>query len=203
MKNYLFFDTETTGLPANFNAPASDTNNWPRLVQIAWQLYDEYGTLLDGAEYVIRPEGFSIPAEASNIHGVTQERAVNEGVSLVDVLHLLNTAVGKSDFLVAHNMAFDEKIVRAEYFRTEIDTRFQYLEKICTMQKTSEFCAIENDWGQYKWPKLTELHQKLFGVGVNGAHNAMIDVQATAKCFFHLRNHTNIFGKPPKQLSLF
>jgi hypothetical protein len=35
---YLFFDTETTGLPKSWKAPVTDVNNWPRLVQLAFLL---------------------------------------------------------------------------------------------------------------------------------------------------------------------
>jgi len=31
-KMYLFFDTETTGLPRNWKAPVTDLDNWPRMV---------------------------------------------------------------------------------------------------------------------------------------------------------------------------
>ena len=40
---YLFFDTETTGLPKNWKAPITDLENWPRLVQLAWLVYDNIG----------------------------------------------------------------------------------------------------------------------------------------------------------------
>ena len=54
---YLIFDTETTGLPQNFNAPISDSDNWPRMVQIAWQLHDAEGKLIENQDYIIKPEG--------------------------------------------------------------------------------------------------------------------------------------------------
>ena len=58
---YLFFDTETAGLPRNRKAPVSDLNNWPRLVQIAWLLYDNSGSPVKSSDYIIKPEGFAIP----------------------------------------------------------------------------------------------------------------------------------------------
>ena len=77
---YLIFDTETTGLPKNFNAPISDTENWPRVVQIAWQLHDEWGVLVEQKDFVIRPNGFNIPFESESIHGISTELA-NMGLS--------------------------------------------------------------------------------------------------------------------------
>ena len=50
---YLIFDTETTGLPKNWRAPISDTENWPRCVQLAWQVHDEIGNLIESKSYII------------------------------------------------------------------------------------------------------------------------------------------------------
>lgn len=71
---HLFFDTETTGLPKNWKAPSSAVNNWLRMVQIAWVLADDEGAVLETFSAIIRPEGCTIPREASDIHRVTQER---------------------------------------------------------------------------------------------------------------------------------
>ena len=57
---FLIFDTETTGLPKNFKAPISDTDNWPRCVQIAWQLHDSDGSLIENKDYLIQPDGYDI-----------------------------------------------------------------------------------------------------------------------------------------------
>src|SRR5659263_86375 len=111
---YLFFDTETTGLPKNYKAPASDLNNWPRLVQLAYHLYDNEGNKISEGDHIIKPEGFIIPIEASRIHGISTERAIQEGKSLLIVLREFQSLIEQVDYLVAHNMSFDEKIVGAE-----------------------------------------------------------------------------------------
>ena len=72
---YLFFDTETTGLPRNYKAPLTAFDNWPRMVQIAWMQYDESGSLLSETSYIIKPEGYQIPEAVSKLHGITTERA--------------------------------------------------------------------------------------------------------------------------------
>jgi DNA polymerase III subunit alpha len=72
---YLIFDTETTGLPRNYNAPISDTSNWPRVVQIAWQLHEADGTLVEQKDFLIRPDGFNIPFQSEQIHGISTELA--------------------------------------------------------------------------------------------------------------------------------
>ena len=79
---YLIFDTETTGLPHNKTAPITDLDNWPRLVQMAWQLHDHRAKLLARHNYIIKPDGFDIPFKAEQIHGISTTRALEEGHEL-------------------------------------------------------------------------------------------------------------------------
>jgi DNA polymerase III subunit epsilon len=183
---YLFFDTETTGLPRNYKAPVSDITNWPRMVQIAWQVYDMEGNYIESQDFIIKPEGYRIPAEASKIHGISTERAIEEGHDLSEVLNNFNRQLNEADTLVAHNINFDEKILGAEFYRKSIDNRLNSISKICTMKSSSDYCKIPGQYG-YKWPKLSELHQVLFGTGFEEAHNAAADITATVKCFWKLR----------------
>ncbi len=183
---YLFFDTETTGLPRNWKAPVSDVNNWPRLVQLAYLHFDENGNRISGGDFIIKPEGFKIPTDASRIHGISNEKALKEGVLLSDVLQIFQNLIVDSDILVAHNMSFDEKIVGAEFLRLGMENSIPAKRKICTMQSSTNFCALIGPYG-YKWPKLSELHYKLFKTGFEEAHNAAVDINATAKCFWELR----------------
>ena len=43
LENFIIFDVETTGLPIKRNAPISDLNNWPRIVQLAFGIYQSNG----------------------------------------------------------------------------------------------------------------------------------------------------------------
>lgn len=183
---YLFFDTETTGLPRNWKAPVTDLSNWPRMVQLAYLNYDEDGAKISGGDFIIKPEGFAIPSDASRIHGISTERANKEGKNLLSVLKEFENLVNKADYLVAHNMSFDEKIVGAEFLRCNMKNSIAQKRKICTMESSTNFCAIDGPYG-YKWPKLSELHFKLFGTGFKEAHNAVVDITATAKCFWELK----------------
>ncbi len=189
---YLFFDTETTGLPRNYKSPASDTNNWPRLVQIAWRLHDERAKVLDAQEYIIKPEGFTIPAEASKVHRITTERANEEGVELQKVLDDFALLINEAQYIVAHNISFDEKIIGAEFYRKNVANKLEQRSKICTMHSTTDFCKLPGRYG-YKWPKLQELHLKLFGEEFEEAHDAAADIDATAKCFWKLKELGVIF----------
>lgn len=183
---YLFFDTETTGLPRNWKAPATDVNNWPRMIQIGWILCDEEGTRIETDGFIIKPEGFKIPKDAAKVHGISTEKAIAEGIELVDVLVKFNELIDRSEFIVAHNISFDEKIIGAEYVRKKIHTNFDKKKKICTMNAATDFCKIPGKYG-YKWPKLSELHITLFGMDFTEAHDASVDINATEKCFWEMR----------------
>jgi len=144
---YLFFDTETTGLPKNWNAPVQNVNNWPRMVQIAWLLYDNNGTRIDGKDFIIKPEGFSIPYNAERLHGISTEKATDEGQNLDFVLELFAGQIESADTLVAHNMSFDEKIVGAEFIRKGIKSKLFQKHRICTMKESTDYCKIPGPVG--------------------------------------------------------
>lgn len=186
---FLFFDTETTGLPKSWKAPVTDLDNWPRLVQIGWQLYDSKQNLLESVEYIIRPDGFTIPKAASDVHGISTERALAEGDELSEVLNKFRGSMLKADYLIAHNINFDEMIVGAEFIRMKTERLPKKLPRICTMKSAINFCAIpsRNGYSDYKFPNLTELHKKLFQKGFDDAHTALADVEACANCFFELK----------------
>ncbi len=183
---YLFFDTETTGLPKNWKAPVSDLNNWPRLVQLAYAIYDDKGVKLDSGNHIIKPEGYVIPEESTRVHGISQEQALTQGEPLADVLKAFHQKMKESNVLVAHNIAFDEKIMGAEFLRATKNNPMVGRPKICTMESTIHFCAIPGNYG-LKYPSMQELHRKLFGCGFEDAHDAFVDVNAMVKCFFALR----------------
>ena len=185
---YLIFDTETTGLPKDFKAPISNTDNWPRVVQIAWQLHDDMGRLIDQQDFLIKPEGFNIPFESEQIHGISTELAMAEGHDLKTVLNLFNQALDKAKFVVGHNIEFDRKVTGSEYYRTNIPTTLLEKKVLDTMtEKTAALCQLPGGkHGRFKMPRLGELYRHLFGVDFVEAHNATADVEATARIFFEL-----------------
>ena len=185
---YLFFDTETNGLPKDWKAPASDVDNWPRIVQLAWAQYDEQGNEISCRADIIKPDGFKLEPEATKVHGITDEIAKN-GITVNFSLRGFYTDLFKSKFLVAHNLRFDRKIVKAELIREGLDhSLFDEggVETICTMFSSTAHCGLTGPYGP-KWPKLEELHRHLFNEDFEGAHDALVDVRACAKCFFELK----------------
>ena len=185
--NYLFFDTETTGLPHDYEAPASDTLNWPRLVQLSWILTDNQGNVLSVHDCIVRPDGYEIPDGAASVHGITTERALAEGVPLDSALALFCRTLDSAEYIVGHNISFDIHVVDAEFIRRGVDVQLSSMKSYCTMLAGTDYCKLPGYRGGYKWPKLQELYKKLFGTEFYDAHNSAADVDATRKCFWEMR----------------
>ncbi|REL24677.1 DNA polymerase III subunit alpha [Rhodohalobacter sp. SW132] len=199
---YLIFDTETTGLPDNYSAPLTDFDNWPRCVQLAWQLHDHTGKLVSEGDYIVQPDGFTIPFNSEKVHGISTERAREEGVPLEEVMDAFNRDVERTTFVVGHNLEFDLNIMGSEYLRMERENPLDKKVPIDTKDESTEFCAIPGGRGRYKWPTLAELHDKLFDVGFEEAHNAAADVDATARAFLELVQLGVIKPNLPNDLEL-
>ena len=185
---YLIFDTETTGLPKRWDAPFTDTDNWPRCIQIAWQLHDDLGNLMESQDFLVRPDGFNIPYDAEQIHGISTELAKEMGVGIREVLEKFNSALSRAKFVVGQNVGFDLNIMGAEFHRYQVDNILHQMPVLdtCT-EHTAQLCRIPGGrGGKFKLPTLTELHQYLFGEPFAEAHNATADVEATTRCFLEL-----------------
>lgn len=188
-KHILFLDAETTGLPSRWNAPY---NEWPRMVSLAYMLCEEDGKVIDQMEFIIKPKGYTIPKEASDIHGITQVVAEQQGNDLQMVLIKLLTLVEIADLAVFHNQSFDVGIITGEQMRMGFG-KSEYISSqkpkiFCTKQKSTNICKIPKNGperGGYKWPSLAELCA-FCGVQNKGAHNAMNDVEATKECYFYM-----------------
>ena len=183
---YLVFDMETTGLPASREAPISDVDNWPRVVQLAWEAFDTRGRKTGARSSVIRPDGFKIPKDAERIHGISTLIAKRTGVPIAKALDAFVEALSKASVVVAHNYSFDASVLGAEFYRLGIRHQFRRKTHVCTMKDATEYCALPGPYG-FKWPKLPELHFKLFGKKVKETHDAAADVATCSKCFFELK----------------
>ena len=185
---YLIFDTETTGLPKNWKAPITDTDNWPRCVQIAWQLHDKMGELIEDQNYLIKPDNFEIPYESQKIHGISTELALEAGKTLNEVLEKFNQSLEKSSFVIGHNVNFDINVIGCEFYRKQLKNGLssKKLLDTCT-EDTALLCELPGGrGGKYKLPTLIELYKFLFESSFKEAHNATADVEATARCFLEL-----------------
>ena len=205
---YLFFDTETTGLfvdeKQTFDLHHSFIkHDWrfqlmrqPHMVQLSWITTDKDCNIISQHDYIIQPKGFSIPPAATRIHGITTEIAKEKGTPIKEVIEKFMEDVCAANTLVGHNIAFDKRVINTELQRLKLHNEYDIdyaddhydlysKESICTMIESVPFCEIPsgNYYHPYKYPKLQELHKKLFGYEFEDAHNSMSDVIATLKCF--------------------
>ena len=185
---YLIFDTETTGLPKRWNAPLTESENWPRCVQIAWQVHDIKGSIISHEDYLIQPNGFTIPFDSEKVHGISTALAKNKGVPIEKVLENFKNVINQVEFLVGHNISFDRNIMGAEYLRVGLKDALEGKAIIdtCT-EETALLCKLSGGrGGKFKLPTLSELYYHLFKKNFEEAHNATSDVEATTRVFFEL-----------------
>lgn len=188
------FDVETTGLPLKGTNWDTDFMSFPYLVQLSWKRSDEDSV----NDYIIKPEGYEIPIEATEIHGISTEKANKEGAYFYSVAIRFIKDCLQANHIIGHNIYFDTSIFKANVLRTvknnkhalfsmpciqNANTALDKKKRIDTMYKTISFCSIPFPNGKgKKWPTLVELHEKLFGEKFN-AHNSADDVIATERCF--------------------
>lgn len=185
----LFLDTETTGLPNRRSASIYHLSNWPRLVEIAWIECNENGTVKSEYDQIIKPESFKIPKSAFALHGITTEKAIENGIPLNEALKLFCESLNRSALCIGHNIDFDVNVVNAEFIRTGFflePLRFLWKQTQYTMKSSTKLCRLKTGHGYYKYPKLSELHTKLFGKTYEDQHNALSDARACMSCYFEL-----------------
>ena len=194
---YLIFDTETTGLPKRWDAPLSDSDNWPRCIQIAWQIHDAKGNLITHKDYLIQPDDFTIPFDSEQIHGISTALATSEGVPLATVLSEFEEALKEVSFVVGHNVSFDRNIMGAEFIRAGLADPLDQKAVIdtCT-EETAQLCQLPGGrGGKFKLPTLGELYHFLFQDSFEEAHNATADVEATSRAFLELMRQEKLHPK--------
>lgn len=185
----LFFDTETTGLP-NERLPIGHPSQ-PYIVQLAAQLCEGDGKPVAGFSLIVDP-GVPIPAGAANVHGITTERAVKFGVSTHFALSAFSHLYRNADLIVAHNSKFDKFVIETAIARHQ---NVKPLEKafFCTMEAAAPIVNLPPTERMLaagitkpKPPKLEECIRYFFGEGLDGAHDAMVDVEACRRVYFHI-----------------
>ena len=210
MANFIMvLDTETTGLPKKTNLHYTDVDNWPRLVSIAWRIYDRDGRLVKKKAFYVEPgEGVISEPKALEKHGITHEYATEYGIDLGFVLNRFMVDCYKCGHIVAHNAAYDRPVIYAECWRAGIVT--QSSKWICTKEASVELCKIPASEkakamfpaSKYKWPSLDELYMFLFDKPIPGReeyHGAAQDAAAAAECFWQLTKLGYINLEPNKK----
>lgn len=204
---YLVFDTETTGLPKDKKAKMSDVDNWGRVIQLAFSVYDSQCQLVFEYCELIVPDGWVVPSVAGYMgegmsleeatkkakfwvdNGFTTDQNALEGVPMHKALDMFITYYNMCKYLIAHNIEFDYNTVGAEMLRYHKRAAHQ-LPRICTQAESTNFCAIPSPYKKFgfKFPGLMEVYTKLFSEGFGNAHDAMADVRGCARVFFELIN---------------
>lgn len=185
LSDLLPFDTETTGLVPKGSKWESDFNQFPYIVSLSW--------IAGGYErdFIIKPDGWVIPIESSEIHGITMDVANENGVPMKDALIAFVTDCQKYPLLVAHNIYFDISIIKANIIR-ELGIEWYYLnaddalhksKRIDTMKSSIKFVgATFANSKRLKFPSLEELYDKCFPGQSFPAHNSLEDVKAVVRC---------------------
>lgn len=193
----LFFDTETTGLPL-WSEP-SDHPNQPHLVQFSAIFMDRDG--INGPEVInmiVAPDGWTIPDEVVAVHGITTERATIEGSPENMAVDAFVELASKAELISGFGVDFDLRIMRIAMLRSgrEKEACDEFASKIrkhCCMRQATPLCKIPPTYRMmasgrktFKSPTLTEAVKELLGEDLPGAHDAMVDVEATSRLYFHM-----------------
>lgn len=188
----LVYDTETSGLPGNWSLdPKKHPDNWPHVLQLAWALVNtDTGRAVSQWSAIVKlPEGSSIDPGSEAIHGIGMAELEALGVNAADAMATFTGAMGRADIAVCHNVDFDRRVMTATAVRMGDDALLKAMSTphYCTMLNGVNICQIPGPRG-FKWPRLVELHEQLLGTDFEGAHDAMADVMACARCFVKLHS---------------
>lgn len=187
----LFVDTETTGL-INYKIDLIHPSQ-PRIVQLAAILVDEYGSILDQMNYIIRPDGWTIPPAVVAIHGITTERAETEGVPMQEALHRFNAMKKICTHRAGYNLSYDKQMLAREAGAYGIPHNSDGIESIDVMQMARPICnmaptdkMMAAGFKSNKNPKLHEAYQIILNKPFVNAHDAMADIAATMEIYFKI-----------------
>lgn len=190
MSLILAFDTETTGLP-DWKSP-SEAEHQPHLVQLAAHLVNaDSQKIIQSMDVIIKPEGWTIPQEVTDIHGITTEYAMDVGVSEKAAVEMF-LAMWNGRTQVAHNTTFDRRILRIatkRYCDEATIDRWHDCDYECTGLLSKPIMQIlpKNKYG-FKMPKLEEAYKYFTGKDLENAHTAIADVNACLEVYFAIKN---------------
>jgi DNA polymerase III epsilon subunit-like protein len=203
----LFYDTETTGfIPKHCygnntgSLPVITTSNgMPYIVAIACILTDDDLNEVMSFNAVLKPDKYTIPEDATAVHGITTEFAIKWGLERASVLSTFAKIMAKADECIAHNNIYDLAVLQGEYKRfvsssSIIETLFKK-KHFCTMVESRDICKMKHAKGAfrngYKNPKLSEAHEILCGFKMGNAHNAMNDTKACLNVYKMIKEFHN------------
>lgn len=204
----MAFDLETTGLPI-YKEPSEGANQ-PHIVELAALLYTGNAELIDTVHRIVKPDGWIIPDDVAAIHGITTERAMDEGIPEHNVVAEFHDMQQQADLRVAHNVSFDDRIMRIAFKRfgdgrathalltqeekDAIADTFKSRQNFCTAKAATKPCnlpptpaMVAKRMNFPKTPTLAEAYKHYFGEELVGAHSAMADTIACARLYFAIQ----------------
>ena len=209
----LVFDTETTGLPKTKILNPDTLNEWPNVVQFSYIIYDvSCNEIVNWRDNIIKvPESIIISEDSVKIHGITNEISANAGIPIEDALNNFFHCLKDIELIVGHNISFDINMVKVELLRIiynkslnakqlkehkhnlNIITNFDIY---CTLKESIQLCKIQafdkKGRSYFKYPKLIELHEKLFNVSPRNLHNSFNDILVTLRCFIKIKHCSDL-----------
>ncbi|HCX20391.1 MAG: DNA polymerase III subunit epsilon [Flammeovirgaceae bacterium] len=190
MHDYLLFlDTETSGIPISLNAPINDLDNWPFVLQLAWVIYSSNGELIKKENHFVWEEEIFINESSTKVHGITHDELQEKGEDRKSVMRLLASDLRKyKPLIIGHFVEFDSKMVQVAFYRSGLKNLISQQQHFCTMLASKKYALAANS----TYPKLEELYHRLFHEVMRDKHNAMHDAEATARCFFQLKEKGDI-----------
>jgi DNA polymerase III epsilon subunit-like protein len=217
---YLVFDVETTGLlpkkKSEKNGGIPTIDQYPHILQLSFVIYDiETRTIKQSYDsYVKIAESIIIDEYVTNLTGITKTICIEQGQPICNVLYDFYKAYKICEGLVAHNLDFDTKMISIEVERNRenllehgfadslilfqpMHEKINNIDRYCTMRKGIILCNIliestakTQSHPRRKFPKLSELHQKLFGGDIpENLHNSMVDVEVCLRCYLKMRHN--------------
>jgi DNA polymerase-3 subunit alpha len=202
MTKILVFDTETTGLPPKrTKLTKKNLSLFPYIVQLSYVVYDSEKNSFQEHDHIIKlPEGIPNNPDAVKIHGITDEIINEKGEDCESVFENFIGYMKECHTLVAHNINFDIRMLRVEFFRNGLLAQMQNMRNIhfCTMEHGINYTLIpfrvKNGHTEFKRPKLIELHEKLFNETPKNLHNALVDVYVCFRCFYFMSYRKDYFN---------
>lgn len=183
METVVVFDIESSKMP-EWKIP-SDSPEQPHIVQLAAALYNvQTKEIIQSMDVIVRPDGWEIEQVTIDIHGITQEHALEVGIPEEVALEMLICMAGDAT-RVCYNRTFDQRMIRIalkryEYAEQAIDKWAEKDNFDCAMQMARK--AIGG-----KQPKLVDAYQHLTGKTLENAHTALADMKACAEIYFIMK----------------
>lgn len=180
MNDIVIFDTETTGLVQPAPVPLSQQ---PQIIEFAAIKLNQDLYEIERLEFFVDP-GCEIPNNITKITGITNRHVKGQGDFASHLEELQKFFLGVETF-VAHNLMFDHDMLSFELQRIDKLTQFPWpINRECTVELTTYINGYRLN--------LNKLHQHCFGEGFEGAHRAMVDVEALARCYIYLKRNNII-----------